>query len=72
MACDGDHRGVVGREDALWDEGLEAMAAGVVFNGGTHAAVGRHTAANGDGLDARGLNGLTELVHQNLDDGTLQ
>ena len=72
MACDGDHRGVVGGEDALWDEGLEAVTTGIVLDGGPHAAVGRHTATNGDGLHSSGLDGLAELVHQYLDDGALQ
>ena len=72
MAGDGNHRGVVGREDALGDEGLEAVTAGVVLNGGSHATVGRNTAADGDGPDAGILDGLTELVHQDFDDGALQ
>ena len=64
VAGDGDHGGVVGREDALGDESLEAVTTGVILDGGTHAAIGRHTATDGDGLDARGLDSLAELVHQ--------
>lgn len=72
VAGDGNHRGIVGGEDALGDERLEAVTTGIVLDGGTHTAVGRHTAADGDDLDAGGLDGLAELIHQNLDDGALQ
>ena len=72
MAGDGDHGGVVGGEDALGNEGLEAMPAGIVLDSGPHTAIGRHTASDGDGLHAGGLDGLAELVHQYLDDGALQ
>ena len=72
MACDGYHRGVVGREDALGDECLEAVTAGIVLDGSTHTAVSRNAASNGDGLDAGVLYRLTELVHQDFDDGALQ
>lgn len=72
VSRDGDHCGIVGGEYTLGDERLEAVTACIVLDGGTHATVGRHTAADGDGLDARCLNGLAELVHQNLDDRALQ
>ena len=71
VAGDGDHCGIVGREDALGNEGLEAVTAGVVLDSGTHSAVGRNTTSDGDGLDARGLDGLAEFVHQYLDDRAL-
>ena len=72
VAGDGDHRGVVGGEDALGDEGAQAVATGIVLDGSTHATVGRDAAANGDGLDAGVLDGAAELVHKYLDDGALQ
>ena len=69
---DGDHGGIVGSEDALGDEGPQAVTTGVVLDSGSHAAVGRDSATDGDGLDAGGLDGLAELVHQDLDDSALQ
>ena len=37
---DANHGGIVGREYALGDKGLEAVATGVVLDGGTHTTVG--------------------------------
>ena len=72
LSGDGNHRGVVGGERALWNERLYAAGLAIVSHGLAHSGVGRHAAADGYGLHHRLPGGLVELVDEYVDDGLLQ